>query len=254
MGQGKIPIRRIENTSTRQVTFAKRRVGLLKKTHELSVLCDAEIGLVIFSSSGKMFQYCSQSSSMDQIINKYHLARGIHPENTNDPVFSHCEQMQGEMRRMRKETHNLQLSLQRYTGDIDLTAVHYEDLVELEGQLENSANKVRARKFQLLQQQLDNLQRKERMLEEENQQIYQMIKETQMAWEQQQVAIAGHPKQEAEHRQLLDLFDPFSGEEQPSSFLQLALLSPHFQPPYRLQPTHPNYLQDFTLHDNATYE
>lgn len=54
--------------------------------------------------------------------------------------------MQGEMRRMRKETHNLQLSLQRYTGDIDLTAVHYEDLVELEGQLENSVNKVRARK------------------------------------------------------------------------------------------------------------
>ncbi|CAB4276761.1 unnamed protein product [Prunus armeniaca] len=62
MGRGKITISRIENRTTRQVTFAKRRAGLIKKTHELSVLCDAQIGLVIFSSTGKMFQYCSESS------------------------------------------------------------------------------------------------------------------------------------------------------------------------------------------------
>lgn len=60
MGRGKIEIKRIENTTTRQVTFSKRRTGLLKKTNELSVLCDAEIGLIIFSGTGKLFQYCSQ--------------------------------------------------------------------------------------------------------------------------------------------------------------------------------------------------
>lgn len=60
MGRGKIEIKRIENTTTRQVTFSKRRTGLLKKTNELSVFCDAQIGLIIFSSTGKLFQYCSQ--------------------------------------------------------------------------------------------------------------------------------------------------------------------------------------------------
>ncbi|XVE92934.1 hypothetical protein REPUB_Repub01dG0146400 [Reevesia pubescens] len=60
MGRGKIPIKRIENQTTRQVTFSKRRAGLLKKTHELSVLCDAQIGLIIFSSTGKLCQYCSE--------------------------------------------------------------------------------------------------------------------------------------------------------------------------------------------------
>lgn len=59
MGRGKIEIKRIQNTTTRQVTFSKRRTGLVKKTHELSVLCDAQIGLIVFSTTGKMFQYCT---------------------------------------------------------------------------------------------------------------------------------------------------------------------------------------------------
>jgi len=61
MGRGKIEIKRIENTTTRQVTFSKRRGGLIKKTKELSVLCDAQIGIIIFSSTGKMWQWCTEA-------------------------------------------------------------------------------------------------------------------------------------------------------------------------------------------------
>ncbi|GFY86722.1 AGAMOUS-like 44 [Actinidia rufa] len=59
MGRGKIVIRRIDNTTSRQVTFSKRRTGLLKKAKELEILCDAEVGLVIFSSTGKLYEYAS---------------------------------------------------------------------------------------------------------------------------------------------------------------------------------------------------
>lgn len=59
MGRGKIEIKRIENATSRQVTFSKRRVGLLKKAQELSVLCDAEVALIIFSSTGKLFEFSS---------------------------------------------------------------------------------------------------------------------------------------------------------------------------------------------------
>ncbi|KAK9275932.1 hypothetical protein L1049_023206 [Liquidambar formosana] len=55
-------IERIENQTTRQVTFSRRRTGLFKKANELSVLCGAQIGLIIFSSTGKMFEYCSEPS------------------------------------------------------------------------------------------------------------------------------------------------------------------------------------------------
>lgn len=59
MGRGKISIERIDNMTSRQVTFTKRRKGLLKKAKELSILCDAEVGIIIFSSTGKVYEYAS---------------------------------------------------------------------------------------------------------------------------------------------------------------------------------------------------
>ncbi|KAF3795035.1 Floral homeotic protein AGAMOUS [Nymphaea thermarum] len=61
MGRGKIEIKRIENTTNRQVTFCKRRSGLLKKAYELSVLCDAEVALIVFSSRGRLYEYANNS-------------------------------------------------------------------------------------------------------------------------------------------------------------------------------------------------
>ena len=59
MVRGKTQMRRIENATSRQVTFSKRRNGLLKKAFELSVLCDAEVALIIFSTRGKLFEFAS---------------------------------------------------------------------------------------------------------------------------------------------------------------------------------------------------
>jgi hypothetical protein len=58
-GRGKIEIKHIENTTNRQVTFCKRRNSLLKKAYELSVLCDAEVALVVFSSRGRLYEYAN---------------------------------------------------------------------------------------------------------------------------------------------------------------------------------------------------
>ncbi|CAI0464082.1 unnamed protein product [Linum tenue] len=62
MGRGKIVIRRIDNSTSRQVTFSKRRNGLLKKAKELAILCDAEVGVMIFSSTGKLYDFASSRS------------------------------------------------------------------------------------------------------------------------------------------------------------------------------------------------
>ncbi|CAL5401133.1 unnamed protein product [Camellia sinensis] len=61
MVRGKTQMRRIENATSRQVTFSKRRNGLLKKAFELSVLCDAEVALIIFSPRGKLYEFASSS-------------------------------------------------------------------------------------------------------------------------------------------------------------------------------------------------
>ncbi|RZS03265.1 hypothetical protein BHM03_00033425 [Ensete ventricosum] len=62
MVRGKREMKRIENATSRQVTFSKRRTGLLKKAFELSVLCDVEkVALIIFSSRDKLYEFASSS-------------------------------------------------------------------------------------------------------------------------------------------------------------------------------------------------
>ncbi|KAG8500498.1 hypothetical protein CXB51_002737 [Gossypium anomalum] len=230
MGRGKIPIKRIENQTTRQVTFSKRRAGLLKKTHELSVLCDAQIGLIIFSTTGKMCQYCTEGYRMEQIIERYQKVTG-----TCIPEHDNREHLYNELAVLRKETRRLQLSMRRYTGE-DMSSISFEELDQLEHELERSVIKVRERKNELLQQQLDNLRRKERILEEENSNMYRWVQEHRAAIEYQQGGMEAKP---VEHQQVVDQF-PFFGE--PSSVLQLATIPQQFQS-YQLQLAQPN-LQD----------
>ncbi|XP_027093277.2 MADS-box protein defh21-like [Coffea arabica] len=245
MGRGKIELKRIENNTSRQVTFSKRRSGLLKKTHELSVLCDAQIGLIIFSNKGKLFEYCSHPLSIDQIIERYLKTKGTSIPDHEDLAKSHNERVFGELKRMKSETLNLQLSLQRYKGD-DLSSAHYDELNQLEQQLELSVTKVRARKFELLDQQLENLKRTEKLLEKENQEMCTWLMSN--YYQKQRVELE-HSHQQAmtelklvgQHA-ILDQF-PFSGEEQPSEVLQLANLPLNIHQ-YRLQPIQPN-LQDY---------
>jgi MADS-box transcription factor len=59
MGRGKTEIKRIDNAVSRQVTFGNRKAGLLKKARELAVLCDADVGVLVFSAAGQHFDYCS---------------------------------------------------------------------------------------------------------------------------------------------------------------------------------------------------
>ena len=57
MGRVKLQIKRIENNTNRQVTFSKRRNGLIKKAYELSILCDIDIALIMFSPSGRLTHF-----------------------------------------------------------------------------------------------------------------------------------------------------------------------------------------------------
>ncbi|KAB1206674.1 MADS-box protein JOINTLESS [Morella rubra] len=71
MTRRKIEIKRIDKKTARQVTFSKRNKGLFKKAMELSTLCDAEIALIVFSATGKRFEY--SSLSVQQVIGRYNL-------------------------------------------------------------------------------------------------------------------------------------------------------------------------------------
>ncbi|WVZ77721.1 hypothetical protein U9M48_025554 [Paspalum notatum var. saurae] len=244
MGRGKIEIKRIENSTNRQVTFSKRRGGLLKKANELAVLCDARVGVVIFSSTGKMFEYCSPACSLRELIEHYQHATNSHFEEINQD-----QQIFVEMTRMKNEVEKLETGIRRYTGD-DLSSLTLDNISDLEQQLEHSVHKVRTRKHQLLNQQLDNLRRKEHILEDQNTFLYRMINDNQ----QQAAALSGEVKLGEISMAPLAMLPPapalfphsgYYGGESSSTALQLMSAVPPLHPDveFRLQPTQPN-LQD----------
>nr|TKW23253.1 hypothetical protein SEVIR_4G280700v2 [Setaria viridis] len=159
MGRGKVELKRIENRVSRQVTFSKRRKGLLKKAHELAVLCDVDVGVVVFSERGKLFEYPDPPASLTDLIRRYEAVN-----NTQLLQETHCtdhqQQMIAEIGRLRREYQQLEANLMAYTGE-DLSSVApVDELDELERQLEMALSKVRARKDELLMNLKDELQLK----------------------------------------------------------------------------------------------
>lgn len=68
-----------------KVTFNKRKFGVMKKAYELSVLCDCEIALIIFSSSNRLYQYAS--TDMDKVLLKYTEYNEPHESLTNKNII-----------------------------------------------------------------------------------------------------------------------------------------------------------------------
>nr|AOC50680.1 PISTILLATA [Bocconia frutescens] len=150
MGRGKIEIKRIENSTNRQVTYSKRRNGIIKKAKEIAVLCDAKVSLVIFSSTGKMTNYCSPSSSLIEILDKYQNSSGKKLWDAKHEYLS------AELDRIKKENDNMQIELRHLKGE-DLTSLQPKELIPIEKALEDGYDSVRAKQERLLEEEQKRL-------------------------------------------------------------------------------------------------
>ncbi len=68
-----------------QITFSKRKGGLLKKAYELSILCDVEIAVVMITSNNKLYQYAS--SNMNSILIRYTEFKDPDESKTNADIL-----------------------------------------------------------------------------------------------------------------------------------------------------------------------
>ncbi|XP_027917208.1 MADS-box transcription factor 1 isoform X6 [Vigna unguiculata] len=159
MGRGRVELKRIENKINRQVTFAKRRNGLLKKAYELSVLCDAEVALIIFSNRGKLYEFCS-SSSMLKTLERYQKCNYGAPEanvSTREALELSSQQ---EYLKLKARYEALQRSQRNLMGE-DLGPLSSKELESLERQLDSSLKQIRSTRTQFMLDQLSDLQRKQ---------------------------------------------------------------------------------------------
>ncbi|XP_039007067.1 agamous-like MADS-box protein MADS4 [Hibiscus syriacus] len=173
MGRGRVELKRIENKINRQVTFAKRRNGLLKKAYELSVLCDVEVALIIFSNRGKLYEFCS-SSSMMKTLKKYQKCNYGAPE-TNVSAREALEfSSQQEYLNLKIRYEALQKSQRNLLGE-DLAPLSSKELESLEKQLDSSLKQIRSTRTQYMLGQLADLRRKEQLLNEANENLKQRL-------------------------------------------------------------------------------
>ncbi|KAK8963459.1 MADS-box transcription factor 16 [Platanthera guangdongensis] len=139
MGRGKIGMKKIENPTSRQVTYSKRRLGIMKKAEELTVLCDARVSLVIFSSSGRLADYCSPSTDIKEILGRYQQVTGI------DIWNGQYERMQNMLNNLNEINGKLRKEIRRRRGE-NLEELEIQELRGLEQNLEEALRIVRERK------------------------------------------------------------------------------------------------------------
>ncbi|KAM0891283.1 hypothetical protein ACQ4PT_026507 [Festuca glaucescens] len=224
MGRGKIEIKRIENSSNRQVTFAKRRAGLLKKAREIGVLCDAEVGVVIFSSAGKLYDFWTPKTTLPRILEKYQTNSGKILWDEKHKSIS------AEIDRVKKENDNMQIELRHMKGE-DINSLQPKELIAIEEALQNGQTNLRE-KMVIWDGSLEDAQEEcmgptetcfffisEKMLEEEHKLLV-------LRMHQQEVELSGGMRE-------MDL-----------GYQQSRDLAAQMPFTFRVQPSHPNLQED----------
>ncbi|XP_078434394.1 agamous-like MADS-box protein AGL11 [Wolffia australiana] len=175
MGRGKIEIKRIENTTNRQVTFCKRRNGLMKKAYELSILCEAEIALIVFSSRGRLYEY-SSCGNIYTTIDRYKKSHS----SSNPGVITEVktqQHYQQESGKLRQQIQMLQNSNRHLMGE-HLDSLNVKELKQLENRLERGIARVRSKKQELLFAEIEYMQKREMELENESMFLRSKLAET----------------------------------------------------------------------------
>ncbi|WCJ44431.1 MADS-box transcription factor 2 [Euphorbia peplus] len=158
MGRGKIEIKRIDNQKNRNVTYSKRKDGIIKKAAQIAKLCDAEVSLIIFSSSGKVHEFCSPNTSLVDLLDNYQKQ----PSKPRLWDAKH-ENLNNEIERIKKENDRMKMKLRQLNGE-DIGSLHHTELGGIEQVLENGLAIVRDKRMECYEMTQNNT----KFLEEEN--------------------------------------------------------------------------------------
>ncbi|KAL6652685.1 hypothetical protein ACP70R_011610 [Stipagrostis hirtigluma subsp. patula] len=178
MARGKVQMRRIENPVHRQVTFCKRRMGLLKKAKELSVLCDADIGVIVFSPHGKIYDLAT-NGNMQGLIERYKSTYTEMQGESSERNKTRITAIQQEVLELTHEIGLLQKGLRYMHGEKDISHMNLDELQALESNLEIWVHTIRTEKMQIMCREIEMLRNQEGILKAANDMLQErMIEQT----------------------------------------------------------------------------
>ncbi|XP_047324422.1 agamous-like MADS-box protein AGL12 [Impatiens glandulifera] len=173
MARGKVQMKRIENPVHRQVTFCKRRTGLLKKAKELSILCDAEIGILIYSAHGKLYELAT-NGTMQGLMDKY-VKTTAGAGSSETTVDGKAKEKQ-EIDMLKNEIDFLEKGL-RYMFGVGSGTMTLDEMNTLEKNLEVWIYHVRSAKMDIMFQEIQLLKNKEGILKAANKHLQDKMDE-----------------------------------------------------------------------------
>ncbi|KAE9610491.1 putative transcription factor MADS-type1 family [Lupinus albus] len=169
MGRRKIEIKMVKDTNTRQVTFSKRRTGLFKKANELSILCGAEVAIVVFSPGNKPYSF--GHPDVESVASKF-----LEQDQPRSNVSSSCN---ANMEKLNQQLNNVmdQLHEEEKKGEVHDEALNQRKKTKLE-ELQELLDLAAELKFNV-KSRLDDMEAVETML---------MIKEKPMEFDENHVS------------------------------------------------------------------
>ncbi|CBI21332.3 hypothetical protein VitviT2T_022196 [Vitis vinifera] len=170
MGRGKFQLKRIENKNNRQVTFSKRRSGMMKKAHELSILCDVDLALIIFSARGRLYEFCSGNSLRNIIESYLQISRDAEAN-----VGSSSHEAKQKRYPVRWAGADLLKIVESQVEGPRIEQLRLSELSQLEQKLDGMLRQTRRRKTQLMMEAIACLKEKVKELNEQKQQMEKMI-------------------------------------------------------------------------------
>ncbi|PKA66596.1 MADS-box transcription factor 16 [Apostasia shenzhenica] len=184
----------------------------MKKARELTVLCDAEVSLIMFSSTGKFSEYCSPSADTKSMFDRYQQVSAI------NLWSAQYEKMQNTLKHLKDINDELRKEIRHRMGE-DLDGLDIKELRGLEQNMDEALKIVRNRKYHVITTQTDTFKKKLKNSEETHKGL---LRELEMNEEQ---AMFGYVED-----------DPSSSYE---GALALANGGPHIYA-FRVQPSQPN--------------
>ncbi|KAL4586660.1 hypothetical protein LXL04_011302 [Taraxacum kok-saghyz] len=170
MGRRKLEIMRIEDKSSRLVTFSKRRTGLIKKARQLSVLCDVDVAVIVFSARGKLYEFCSggTANSVEHLLARYEA-------NANRTINGNAQDLEVPLECTKFRTcKELLHTVDRLVEENNSEELSVTDMTQLEEELDAALTLTRSRKTQLMMEYISTLQQQqERNLIKEQEEIVQ---------------------------------------------------------------------------------
>ncbi|KAE8646765.1 MADS-box transcription factor 8 [Cucumis sativus] len=157
MGRKKIEVKLIEDRCNRHVTFCKRRSGLLKKAKELSVLCDVQVGIILFTNRGRLYEFSSGNSLLNIIMRYQSHLQGRNESPIDNDLQGTSESLIDNDAKDHVSDETILVSLKKLLQTIqsqveepNFKKLDITQMVQLENQLESTLDKIKSQRIEAM--------------------------------------------------------------------------------------------------------